>query len=340
MGDFFVDKSILITGACGTIGSGLIQELLLEKYKIKKIIALDNNENSTFYNDALHIKDHRIEYFVADISQYENISKYFLGVDLVIHAAAMKHVGMCEASPESAATVNINGTLNVIKACKQFSVSKCIFTSSDKAVNPTNTMGATKLIGEKMIISSNINSPTQFSCTRFGNVIGSNGSVLNVFRKQRDNNLPYSITNVGMTRFLMSKSQAVNLILEALENTLGGEIFVSKMDAFNIVDLATAFHLSGNKGNKVSEFNYEVIGSKPGEKLYEELFTYDELERTFDLGSMYVVLPNLLERYCDFNKLKSYFTGNLASVEPDSRTSPKLTVGEISEILANLNALN
>ena len=228
---------------------------------------------------------------MCDIREKSQLAEHFKGIDIVFHLAALKHVIVCEKSPQQAIMTNIRGIQNVIDVSKDNVVSKKLFTSSDKAVNPTNVMGASKLMGERLITAANNISgfKTIFSSIRFGNVLGSNGSVIPIFFNQIKKNIDITLTSKAMTRFVMRIKNTINLILKSTSLAKGGEIFISKMPVLNINDLAQAMILkfSTNKKNSI-----KVIGSKPG-KEYEELMTSEECRRTIELEDMLCITPAL-----------------------------------------------
>lgn len=270
------NKTVLITGAAGTIGSALVKEML---YRGSIVRALDNNEDKlfqlkTFDKDFKNIKNLRLLF--GDIRDLDRLSYAFRGVNYVFHAAALKHVELSEYNVLDCIETNVQGIKNIVKASINNKIIKAIFTSSDKAVNPTSTMGATKLIGERIFTSANLmvgDQRTRFSSVRFGNVLNSSGSVLQIFRSSQEKNKPFPITNKKMTRFFITHKGAVELCLYALSNMNGGEIFVRSMGAANIIKLAQAF--AGKKN-----IDIKIVGLKSGEKLYEELITEDEALRT------------------------------------------------------------
>ena len=193
----------------------------------------------------------------------------------------MKHVAICEDSPVAATRNNVDGTQNIIDACLEHKVHRMTFTSSDKAVNPTNVMGTTKLLGEKLVTAAaNMDSETIFSSTRFGNVLGSNGSVIPIFKRQLETGQPITITHENMSRFVMTLDEACDLVLKSVFEAKNGETLVTKMRVMRIIDLAAAMHQIINKTSTSPNIN--IIGTKPGEKLYEELTTSEEIRRTFD----------------------------------------------------------
>jgi len=281
---------ILVTGACGSIGSAMIERLLGEGHTV---CAFDHNENGLFTLDQKFKDKYRsqLRLFVGDIRDADRLHKAFEGVNVVYHCAALKHVYLSEYNPFETMQTNIVGTNNVINAAISANVDKVIYTSSDKAVNPTSTMGATKLLGERLITAANHHGGvhgTKFSSVRFGNVLNTSGSVLSIFRDQIENSEPLTITSKDMTRFFLSMSQALDLCVYASENMVGGEIFVKNMGCCSIMSLAKAVSIN-------SDFKYEIIGHKPGEKAYEELVTQSEVERTVYSGSWYTILPDTLD---------------------------------------------
>ena len=208
---------------------------------------------------------------VADIRSAIDLEYYCRGVDIIFHCAALKHVAMCERSPEQAVASNILGVQNVIRSAQREGVKRCIFTSSDKAVNPTNVMGTSKLMGERLITASNDNSfNTIFCSTRFGNVLGSTGSVLPIFKRQILESKKVTLTSTEMTRFVMSLEEAALLVVNSGGIMRGGEIFITKMPVIKILNLALAMleYFRGIEAGKAME-HIEIIGTKPGEKLYE-----------------------------------------------------------------------
>jgi UDP-N-acetylglucosamine 4,6-dehydratase len=276
------NSRILVTGACGSVGSALVRRLLDDGHTV---CAFDQSEDGLFKLDQeLRDGGGRLRLFLG-------VRRAVDGVRIVFHCAALKHVYLSEYNPFEAMQTNIDGTNNIIEAAIAAEVERVVLTSSDKAVNPTSTMGATKLLGERLFIAANHfagSHRTRFACVRFGNVLNSNGSVLQIFKRQLDGNQPLTITSKNMTRFFISMSQAVQLCLDASARMVGGEIFVMSMGSCDIISLAKA--ASGSR-----EFQFIEIGHKPGEKLYEELVTENEAPRTVLDREMYVVLPDTLD---------------------------------------------
>lgn len=288
------NSRVLVTGACGSVGSALVQRLLNDGHTV---CAFDQSEDGLFKLDqeSKDLAKGRLRSFLGNVRDENRLRRAFVGVNVVFHCAALKHVYISEYNPFEAMQTNIDGAHNVIQAAIAANVEKVVLTSSDKAVNPTSTMGATKLLGERLFVAANHfagSHRTRFSCVRFGNVLNSNGSVLQIFRRQIENEKPLTITSAGMTRFFISMQQAVDLCMHAATEMVGGEIFVLSMGSSDIMTLARA--IVGDRPFKCVE-----IGHKPGEKLYEELVTESEAPRTAQDGHMYVVLPDTLDMMSD-----------------------------------------
>ncbi|MDC1247401.1 polysaccharide biosynthesis protein [Amylibacter sp.] len=294
---FFDGKRILVTGACGTVGSELVKQLLHSPdHHPIEVIGLDNSESELFFLDQHYLMDQRARFFVADIRKYKDLIEKFQGVDIVFHCAALKHVVLCERSPEQAIQTNIDGVQNVIAASRDAGVGLTIFTSSDKAVNPTNVMGTSKLMGERLMTAANSNQRDTvniFASTRFGNVLGSSGSVIPIFYNQIAKGGPVTLTHKEMTRFVMSIKDSVRLVLASAQQAKGGEVFITKMPVVKVVDLAHAMiaELAPKYGYEPEEIEIVEIGTKPGEKLYEELMSEEETRRAVELESYFSVLP-------------------------------------------------
>jgi FlaA1/EpsC-like NDP-sugar epimerase len=285
----FSKKSVLITGACGTVGADLTQQVV--EAGAERVVCLDNNESELFFLQQLFKECPQVSCYLADVRDLEALTQRMQGIDVVLHSAALKHVGLCEDSPTQAVRTNIDGTQNVIDAALINNVDRVIFTSSDKAVNPTNVMGTSKLMGERLMTAASLNNHngrTIFASTRFGNVLGSRGSVLPLFKRQIDAGGPITLTDREMTRFVMTLQEAVALVLQTAMIATGGEVFVTKMPVARISDIADHMveQLSGDRTIRVTE-----IGAKPGEKMYEELMNDEEVRRTYEIEDFFVVLP-------------------------------------------------
>ncbi|MEO8464193.1 MAG: SDR family NAD(P)-dependent oxidoreductase [Gammaproteobacteria bacterium] len=321
---------ILVTGACGSVGSALMRRLLANGHTV---CAFDQSEDGLFQLDQ-QLKDGggRLRMFLGNVRDGDRLRRAMDGVKIVFHCAALKHVYLSEYNPFEAMQTNIIGTNNVIQAAIATDVERVILTSSDKAVNPTSTMGATKLLGERLFIAANHfagSHKTSFACVRFGNVLNSNGSVLQIFGRQLDSGLPLTITSKDMTRFFISMSQAVDLCLDGATRMIGGEIFVMSMGSCDIITLAQA--VSGNR-----PFNVVEIGHKPGEKLYEELVTENEAPRTVVNGNTYVVLPDTFDMLSGDVRSKYSVYEGLPRLTAPLRSDQDMLSG--SEVVAMLRA--
>ena len=299
------NKRILVTGACGTVGRELVRQLL-EEYRIAELTAIDNNETDLFLLEQKFLKHARASFFLGDVRDSGKLHRVMKGMDVIFHAAAFKHVLLCERSPFEAVQTNIIGVQNIIYAAIENNVERVVFTSSDKAVNPTNVMGTSKLMGERLMTAANSRLRTTgpiFASTRFGNVLGSRGSVIPVFQEQIRLGGPVTLTDPGMTRFIMSIKEAVQLVIDSAHIMLGGEVFVTKMPVIRIQDLAEVMirELAPAYGYSPEEISIETIGVKPGEKMYEELMNFEETRRSWELERYFVVLPAFTHIYRDIN---------------------------------------
>lgn len=301
MNQSFEFKRVLVTGACGTVGRELVRQLL-ETYGVEELIGIDNDESELFFLEHRFSHYSQARFFLADIRDKEKLFRQMRGVHIVFHAAAFKHVVLCERSPYEAVQTNIVGLQNVITAAYENRVQRVIFTSSDKAVNPTNVMGTSKLMGERLITAANSylrGNGTIFSSTRFGNVLGSRGSVIPIFRQQIKTGGPVTITDSQMTRFIMSIQQAVRLVIDSTSLGRGGCVFITKMPVIRIQDLAESMieEMAAAYGYDPASIHIETIGIKPGEKMYEELMTLEETRRTWELPDYFAVLPAFKNLY-------------------------------------------
>lgn len=325
--DFYKGKKILITGGSGSIGKKIVKELV--KYDVDVIRVLDNNETDLFNLDN-EINSKKVKIFVGDIKDGQRLKTVFKGIDIIFHAAAYKHVPLCEYNPLDAVKTNILGTQNVIDMAILNDVEKVILISTDKAVNPSNVMGATKFLAERLIMASGINSDeegTKFSCVRFGNVLNSRGSVIPIFKNQLRCGGPITLTDEEMTRFIMNIQQAAKLILQAGYLSKGGEIFILKMPAFKVSDLVDAMveYYAPKYGYDEDDIEVEIIGKRPGEQLYEELMTPDEILNAYDNGDLFIIRDELNENHEDFIY--------------NSNEIEHLSKEEIKEILARMDKL-
>ncbi len=290
----WVDKRVLITGVCGTVGRELLRQVVAEEPA--EVIGLDNNESELFFLSETYSGDSRVQLYLGDIRDREKLMRKMRGVDIVLHAAALKHVILCERTPDDAVQTNILGVQNVIAAAQANGVARVVFTSSDKAVNPTNVMGTSKLMGERLMTAANAHRRGDgpvFASIRFGNVLGSRGSVIPLFKQQIAKGGPVTLTDPRMTRFIMTLKDAVHLVMDSVFLAKGGEVFVTKMPVVRIAELAEVMveELAPMFGHDPASIDIKVIGAKPGEKLYEELMNEEETRRTIELEKFFVVVP-------------------------------------------------
>lgn len=283
-------KSLLITGGTGSFGKAFISYVLRQWPEVKRLVVYSRDEQKQFNmsHEFPEAKYPNIRFFIGDVRDYERLKRACQGIDYIIHAAAMKHVHIAEYNPDECVKTNINGAENVIRAALESDVKKVVALSTDKACAPINLYGATKLTSDKLFIAANNikgNRELNFSVVRYGNVMGSNGSVIPFFLKKcREGVLP--ITDPNMTRFNISLTEGVEMVLHALETAWGGELFVPKIPSYRITDVAEAV---------APNCRQEVVGIRPGEKIHEEMITSSDSFNTYDLGKYYVILPQMHE---------------------------------------------
>ena len=333
MNKLLKDKTILITGGTGSFGNAMAKELILN-HDPKKIIIYSRDELKQYEMARLPLienasKDNRMRFFIGDVRDKERLKIAMYGVDLVMHAAALKHVPAAEYNPIECIKTNIIGSQNVIEAAMEAGVKKVIALSTDKAAAPANLYGATKLCSDKLFVAANNylgNRNIKFSVVRYGNVMGSRGSVIPVFLDMQKTG-KLTITDKRMTRFNITVSEAIKFSVNCLDLMQGGEIFIPKIPSFKIMDLAQA--VNGN-------CTYEYIGLRPGEKLHEEMITMTDSKNTMDFDSYYIILPsttfrNMNDSYKDLpgyiGKIKKEFTYN-------SKNNPRyLGVKKLQELI-------
>jgi FlaA1/EpsC-like NDP-sugar epimerase len=271
----------------------------------REVVVVDNNESELFFLEQKFLPYHNSRFFLADVRDKEKLARLMRGIDIVFHTAAFKHVVLCERSPFEAVQTNILGVQHIIGAAAETNAERVLFTSSDKAVNPTNVMGTSKLMGERLMTAANSNQRVNhgpiFASTRFGNVLGSRGSVIPIFREQIKKGGPVTLTDPEMTRFIMSIRQAVQLVIDSVLLARGGEVFVTKMPVIRIRGLAEVMiqELADHYGHSPQDIAIQTIGSKPGEKLYEELMTQEETRRAVELQNYFAVKPAFTSLYKD-----------------------------------------
>jgi UDP-N-acetylglucosamine 4,6-dehydratase len=323
------DKNILITGGTGSFGKKAT-EIILKKYKPRRLIIFSRDELKQFeMSQTFSISQYPcMRYFIGDVRDKERLNRAFYGVDYVIHAAALKQVPAAEYNPFEAVKTNIMGAQNVINVAIDQGVSKVMALSTDKAANPINLYGATKLCSDKLFVAGNTygsHKNTIFSVVRYGNVMGSRGSVIPFFLKFKDNGyLP--ITAPKMTRFWITLQQAVEFVLTCFENMCGGELFVPKIPSMNIMDLARAV---------APECETKIIGVRPGEKIHELLISRDDARQTLELDNFYVIQP----QFNYWSRRSTWREGRKVSdnFEYSSETNPwRLSITEMQEMLNNI----
>ncbi len=326
------NKRVVITGAAGTVGSALTNALL--RNELSELVAVDNNES------ALHELHQESTAMVSpalcDVRDYERVREATKNSDVIFHCAALKHVPLCERNPTEAIKTNIEGVRNVIAAAKKNEVECVLFTSSDKAASPTNVMGTSKLMGEYLIRAANIPDEDQrFVSTRFGNVLGSRGSVVPIFRQQIRDNGPITLTSPDMTRFVMSLDEAVSLVLEAGVMGVGGEIVVGKMRAIDVRTLAEVMieALAPSYGLEKEAIAITEIGPREGEKFYEELMSPEEVRRSLELEKHHVILPPFFGLYPKIQEKYGSFELGEYSRPYNSDNEIKLTKKELTKYL-------
>lgn len=338
----FYNKKILVTGGAGSIGSVLVKTLLT--FDPNTIRILDNNETGLFNLHEKLNKNDKIRLLVGDVRDKDRLIMAMEDVDIVFHTAALKHVPLCEYNPYEAIKTNILGTENVIDAAFANDVEKVVIISTDKAISPVNVMGATKLLAEKLAIAANFLKgfkKTKFSCVRFGNVLGSRGSVVPLFLEQIQKNSTIGITDINMTRFIMKTEEAVNLVLKTVKYMKGGEIFVLKMPSMNIMDFAKSIiSLYSNKHDISPEsVKINIIGKREGERLHEFLVSNDEFSSAtiYEFEELYVLITNPIY-YRRAEKITSQFP-EVKQVTQfvdgfSSETCKKLTSDELNNLLS------
>lgn len=334
----FKNKRILVTGGTGSIGSAIVKELL--KCRPYQIRVYSRDETKQF--ELMHEigPSTAIDFLIGDVRDKERLNLAMENIDIVFHAAALKHVVACENNPFEAVKTNVQGTQNVIDCAYANQVDKVIMISTDKATDPTNVMGCTKLLAEKLILASFLykgKKKTKFCCVRFGNVLGSRGSVVPLFINQIKRGRPITVTDPKMTRFIMSIPQAVQLVFKSAKLMKNHEIFVLKMPVVTLKDLAQAVIEAFREKNKVNQrVPIKIIGKNGGERIHEKLLTVEESMGALELDDMFVILPNLLEPSVgyEFSKNSSYPRAKRAKVhEYSSIDNKKMAVAEIKKLL-------
>jgi FlaA1/EpsC-like NDP-sugar epimerase len=331
----FKGKRILVTGGLGSIGSEIVRQLL--QYNPKRVVVMDNRETELFYARDLFSSTPNVEFLFGDIRDKERLNKAVDGIDIVFHAAAMKHVIICEYDPTEAIKTNVIGTQNIVEAALEHNIERIIMISTDKAVNPTNVMGATKLLAERLfsaLCNNRGDKQTKFGIVRFGNVLASRGSVLEIWDKQLKEGKKITITDPGMTRFFMSIPESVKLVFTASYYADGGETFILKMPSIKISKLAEAFLSSRG----LPDNYFEVVGIRPGEKLHEGLVFEEESGFLMANEEMFVRLPLRFKSDIHVNRFESL---GFKKTEIQSFSSKNgaslLTIEKIKQILSQIS---
>jgi FlaA1/EpsC-like NDP-sugar epimerase len=331
------DKRVFITGVCGTVGRELLRQV--HQQGPREIVGIDNSESELFFLREEYRDADELQLFLCDVRDRDQVIHRSRGMDIVLHSAALKHVIVCEQSPRDPVQTNILGTQNVIDAGFANEVERVLLTSSDKAVNPTNVMGTSKLMCERLMTAANAQRRGDgpiFASTRFGNVLGSRGSVIPLFKRQISQGGPVTVTDERMSRFIMTLEEAVALVMESVFLAQGGEVFVTKMPIVKISDLADVMiqEIAPCFGHDPSSVERRVIGSKAGEKLYEELMNDEETRRTVELPDYFAVLPAFKSVYGDV-EYKYPGMQNGAGIEESysSKTGTAMTPEELRSYL-------
>ena len=294
MKELFENKTILVTGGCGSIGSEIVRQIL--RYDPEQVRVFDNRETELFHlqNELEQHKNLRI--LLGDIRDNQRLKMAMEGVDIVFHTAALKHVHYCEYNPFEAMKTNVQGTQNVIDACLEADVKKMVNISTDKVTNTINTLGASKLMAERLVNAAQYykgKKKTVFCSVRFGNVIGSRGSVIDLFKRQIERKQEITVTDPDMERFIMTIPDAVALVLKAADIMQGGEVFVLKMPTFKLQDLVDAIL----EHYKAEDIKIKNIGLRPGEKMYEELMTEEESINTYETEELIIIQSDLNKHF-------------------------------------------
>jgi len=330
----FDNKVLLITGGTGSFGNALIRRILQSGVGEIRVFSRDEKKQDT---QRLQYCDARLSYYLGDTRDRDSLRRAIRGVDYVFHAAALKQVPSCEFFPLEAVKTNVLGTENVLEAAVEANVERVVCLSTDKAVYPINAMGLSKALMEKVAIAKARSlrvDQTNFSVTRYGNVMASRGSVIPLFLKQFLEEVPLTVTNPDMTRFMMSMDNAIDLVLFAFNNGNSGETFVQKAPAATIETLVSSLKLVLNR----HDHPVEVIGTRHGEKLYEVLLSEEEMPATDDLGRYFRILPD--SRSLNYSRFTSEGNSNIdGATEYTSHNTKRLTVNEMSDLLRELDCV-
>ncbi len=341
----FKNKRILVTGGTGSIGSVIVKELL--KFGPKQVRVFSRDDTKQFELSHEIDPGAQVNFLIGDIRDKERLNMAMENINIVFHAAALKHVVACEKNPFEAVKTNVQGTQNVIDCAYANKVDKVVVISTDKATDPTNVMGCTKLLAEKLILASFLykgSKKTKFCCVRFGNVLGSRGSVVPLFVNQIRCGQPITITDPKMARFVMSIPQAVELVFKSTMLMENREIFVFKMPVVKIEDLAKGVIAAVEEKNKIKiKPDFKIIGKNGGERVHEKLLTEEESAGALETKDMFIIMPNLLEPGTGYKfPNENPFPGARRAKRSDYSTenAKKISVSEIKKILLADNDLN
>lgn len=334
--DMFNGKKVLVTGGTGSIGSELVKQILQFNPDVVRVFT--NDEDNIFSMKQTYRNNESIRFLIGDIRDKERLHLAMENIDIVYHAAALKHVPLCEYNPFEAVKTNVLGTQNVIETALACNVHKVINISTDKAVNPVNTMGSTKLLAEKLIVDANEwkgVKGTLFSSVRFGNVLFSRGSVIPLFKRQMKDHKTLQITDKDMTRFVMSISNTVHLVFKATMMAKGGEIFILKMPVVTLEGLAEAVIdlYASDYGLEKEDIKKKVIGPRPGEKKYEELMTESEAGMAFETEDMIIIPPQVVLPDIQFDVTDYPGAKHCQLKRYTSSDKKSLTVEQIKDLL-------
>lgn len=329
---WLTNKKILITGGTGTIGKALLNKLLL--YDVDHVYIFSRDEQKQDAELYYFRSNPRVSFIIGDIRNYKSVYSALRGIDIVFHAAAMKIVSICEHNPYEALMTNVVGTQNIIQSAVLNGVEKVIFTSSDKAANPTTVMGIGKLYSERLMAQANLikENKTIFTAVRLGNVFGSRGCVLDLFKKQIEKQNHVTVTNPDMSRFICTIDEAIELLIKSGEAASGGEIFIRKMPSIRIMDLAEVLidYLTPAFSKDPNTIKIQITQKQQSEKLFEELITLHEAERSLEFDNYYCIFPTIGKYKVDEYDYKN---GKQVTSEISSDTHLHLTKQEILNFL-------
>jgi UDP-N-acetylglucosamine 4,6-dehydratase/5-epimerase len=319
MDDIFANKKIFITGGTGSLGSALTQKILKTKASTIRIYSRDEGKQSEMESN---LKDDRLRFLIGDIRDKSRLSRALENIDIVIHTAALKQVPTAEYNPFEAVKTNVEGTQNLIESCLDNDVEKMLAIGTDKAVSPFNTYGATKFLMERLVVSADRykgEHKTKFICIRYGNVLGSRGSVLPLFMKQIRKKEKITLTDPSMTRFTITMNQALEAIFRALKNGTGGEVFVPKLESYKLGDLKDAIVELLDAKNET-----EMIPVRIGEKYHESLISIDEIRNTYETNEDYILTDKINCNNIEKTKLKNVYSSDKVKILSKEEIKKKL----------------